>query len=137
MLQPKRTKFRKLHKGRIHGEAKGGTALNFGEYGLKAVEPERVTARQIEAARRAMTRYVKRGGQIWIRVFPDVPITAKPIEVRMGKGKGNVEYWIAKVTPGKVLFEIEGVPEATAREAFRLAAAKLSVSTAFVRRQVL
>jgi large subunit ribosomal protein L16 len=136
MLQPKRTKFRKQFKGRIHGVAKGGTNLDFGGFGLKAMEPNRVTAREIEAARRAMTRYVKRGGQIWIRVFPDVPITQKPLEVRMGSGKGNVEYWVAKVTPGKVLFEIEGVPESEAREAFKLAAAKLSVATAFVRRQV-
>jgi large subunit ribosomal protein L16 len=137
MMQPKRTKFRKQHKGNLAGTSTRGSSVAFGDFGLKATGRARMTAREIEAARRAMTRYVKRGGQIWIRVFPDVPITAKPIEVRMGKGKGNVEYWIAKVTPGKVLFEIEGVPEATAREAFRLAAAKLSVSTAFVRRQVL
>jgi len=136
MLQPKRTKFRKQHKGRIHGASKAGTSLNFGSYGLKATEPERVTAREIEAARRAMAHYVKRGGQIWIRVFPDVPITQKPLEVRMGSGKGNVEYWVARVLPGKVLFEVEGMTEEVAREAFRLAAAKLSVSTAFVKRQV-
>ena len=136
MLQPKRTKFRKAFKGRIHGNAKAGTTLNFGAYGLKAMEPERLNAREIEAARRAMARAVKRGGQIWVRVFPDVPVTTKPLEVRMGAGKGNVEYWVAKVLPGKVLFEIEGVDEVTAREAFRLASAKLSVSTMFVKRQV-
>ena len=136
MMQPKRTKFRKQHKGNLKGVATRGNSVSFGDFGLKATGRARMTAREIEAARRAMTRYVKRGGQIWIRVFPDVPITQKPIEVRMGKGKGNVEYWIARVTPGKVLFEIEGVPEATAREAFRLAAAKLSVSTIFVKRQV-
>ena len=136
MLQPKRTIYRKAFKGRIKGVAKGGFELNFGQFGLKAVEPERITARQIEAARRAMARYVKRGGQIWIRVFPDVPISQKPLEVRMGSGKGNVEYWIAKVQPGKVLFEMEGVDEVTAREAFRLAGSKLSVSTTFVKRQV-
>jgi len=136
MMQPKRTKFRKMHKGNLAGVATRGSTVAFGDYGLKATGRARMTAREIEAARRAMTRYVKRGGQIWIRVFPDVPITQKPLEVRMGSGKGNVEYWIAKVTPGKVLFEIEGVPEATAREAFRLAAAKLSVSTIFVKRQV-
>ena len=136
MLQPKKTKFRKAFKGRIHGNAKGGTALNFGSYGLKAMEPERITARQIEAARRAISRAIKRQGRLWIRVFPDVPVSKKPLEVRMGAGKGNVEYWVAKVLPGKVLFEIEGVDEATAREAFRLASAKLSVSTMFVKRQV-
>ena len=136
MLQPKRTKFRKAHKGRIHGVAKGGFALNFGEYGLKAQEPERITARQIEAARRAMTRYMKRAGRVWIRVFPDKPITKKPIEVRMGSGKGNVEYWVAQIQPGRMIYEIEGVDEATAREAFRLAAAKLSVTTTFVTRTV-
>jgi large subunit ribosomal protein L16 len=136
MMQPKRTKFRKQHKGRNAGLAQRGSTVSFGDYGLKAVSRNRMTAREIEAARRAMTRYVKRGGQIWIRVFPDVPITQKPLEVRMGSGKGNVEYWVAKVTPGKVLFEIEGVTEETAREAFKLAAAKLSVATAFVRRQV-
>ena len=135
-MQPKRTKYRKMHKGNLAGVAHRGNTVAFGDFGLKATGRARMTAREIEAARRAMTRYVKRGGQIWIRVFPDVPITQKPIEVRMGKGKGNVEYWIARVTPGKVLFEIEGVPEATAREAFRLAAAKLSVSTTFVKRQV-
>jgi large subunit ribosomal protein L16 len=136
MMQPKRTKYRKMHKGNLAGVAHRGNTVAFGDFGLKATGRARMTAREIEAARRAMTRYVKRGGQIWIRVFPDVPITQKPLEVRMGSGKGNVEYWIAKVTPGRVLFEIEGVPEATAREAFRLAAAKLSVSTIFVKRQV-
>ena len=136
MMQPKRTKYRKMHKGNLAGVAHRGSTVAFGDFGLKATGRARMTAREIEAARRAMTRYVKRGGQIWIRVFPDVPITQKPLEVRMGSGKGNVEYWIAKVTPGRVLFEIEGVPETTAREAFRLAAAKLSVSTIFVKRQV-
>ena len=136
MLQPKRTKFRKQHKGRIHGEAKGGFNLNFGSYALKATEPERVTARQIEAARRTISRYVKRGGKMWIRVFPDKPITKKPIEVRMGSGKGGVEYWVAQIQPGRMIYEIEGVPEETAREAFRLAAAKLSVTTTFVTRTV-
>jgi len=134
MLQPKRTKFRKQHKGRIHGDAKGGTDLNFGAYGLKAMEPERVTARQIEAARRAMTRYMKRQGRVWIRVFPDVPVTKKPTEVRMGKGKGSVEYWAAKVKPGRIMFEIDGVSEEIAREAFRLAGAKLPIKTRFVQR---
>ena len=134
MLQPKRTKFRKMHKGRIKGLAKGGSDLNFGSYGLKATQPERVTARQIEAARRAMTRHVKRGGKIWIRVFPDKPITKKPLEVRMGKGKGAVEYWVCQVRPGKVLYEMEGVSEELAREAFRLAAHKLPVKTKFVTR---
>ena len=137
MLQPKRTKFRKAHKGRIHGLAKGGTKLNFGSYGLKAIRPERVTARQIEAARRAITRHLRRAGRVWIRIFPDVPITKKPIEVRMGKGKGNVEYWVSKVQPGKVLYEMEGVSEDIAREAFRLAAAKLPVLTTFVTRTAL
>ena len=136
MMQPKRTKFRKQHKGRNEGLAQRGSAVSFGEYGLKAVERTRMTAREIEAARRAMTRYVKRGGQVWIRVFPDVPITKKPLEVRMGSGKGNVEYYVARVQPGKVLFEMEGVTEEIAREAFRLAASKLSVETMFVKRQV-
>ena len=136
MMQPKRTKYRKMHKGNLAGVAIRGSTVAFGDFGLKATGRARMTAREIEAARRAMTRYVKRGGKIWIRVFPDKPITQKPLEVRQGKGKGNVEYWVAKVTPGRVLFEIEGVPEATAREAFRLAAAKLSVSTTFVKRQV-
>ena len=136
MLQPKRTKYRKQFKGNNGGLALRGNTVAFGDFGLKAVDRARMTAREIEAARRAMARYVKRGGQIWIRVFPDVPITKKPLEVRMGSGKGNVEYWIAKVKPGKVLFEMEGVSEQVAREAFRLAGAKLSVSTTFVKRQV-
>ncbi|XWN33960.1 MAG: 50S ribosomal protein L16 [Devosia sp.] len=134
MLQPKRTKFRKQHKGRIHGVAKGGTDLNFGAYGLKALEPERVTARQIEAARRAMTRYMKRQGRVWIRIFPDVPVSKKPTEVRMGKGKGSVEYWAARVHPGRIMFEVDGVSEEIAREAFRLAGAKLPIKTRFVQR---
>ncbi|WMS41736.1 50S ribosomal protein L16 [Acuticoccus sp. MNP-M23] len=134
MLQPKRTKFRKQHKGRIHGLAKGGTDLNFGAFGMKAMEPERVTARQIEAARRAMTRYMKRQGRVWIRIFPDVPVTKKPTEVRMGKGKGSVEFWAARVHPGRIMFEIDGVPEDVAREAFRLAGAKLPIKTRFVQR---
>lgn len=137
MLQPKRTKFRKQHKGRNRGLALNGNRVSFGEYGLKALDRGKITARQIEAARRAMTRHVKRQGQIWIRIFPDVPITKKPLEVRMGKGKGNVEYWAAKVQPGKMLYEMEGVDEQTAREAFKLAAAKLPVRTAFVSRQVM
>lgn len=135
MLQPKRTKFRKQFKGRIHGNAKGGTDLNFGTYGLKAVEPERITARQIEAARRAMTRHMKRQGRVWIRIFPDLPVTAKPIEVRMGKGKGSVDRWVAKVKPGRVMFEIDGVSEPVAREALRLAAMKLPVKTRTVVRE--
>jgi large subunit ribosomal protein L16 len=136
MMQPKRTKYRKQHKGRNAGLAQRGSSVAFGEYGLKATSRARMTAREIEAARRAMTRYVKRGGQVWIRVFPDVPITKKPLEVRMGSGKGNVEYYVARIQPGKVLFEMEGVTEAIAREAFRLAASKLSVDTLFVKRQV-
>ena len=136
MLQPKRTKFRKMQKGRNRGLATRGSKVNFGEYGLKATGRGRLTARQIEAARRAMTRYVKRGGKIWIRVFPDKPISKKPLEVRMGSGKGNVEYWIAQIQPGRMLYEMEGVPEDVAREAFRLAASKLPVSTAFVTRSV-
>ena len=135
MLQPKRTKFRKMHKGRIKGLAKGGSDLNFGTYGLKALEPERVTARQIEAARRAMTRHMKRQGRVWIRIFPDVPVTAKPIEVRMGKGKGSVDRWVCKVKPGRVMFEIDGVAEDIAREALRLAAMKLPVKTRVVVRE--
>ena len=135
MLQPKRTKFRKQFKGRISGEAKGGATLNFGSYGLKAVEPERVTARQIEAARRAMTRHMKRQGRVWIRIFPDVPVTSKPTEVRMGKGKGSVDYWACKVKPGRVMFEIDGVTDAVAREALRLAAMKLPVKTRTVMRE--
>lgn len=134
MLQPKRTKYRKQFKGRIHGVAKGGYDLAFGAYGLKAQEPDRVNARQIEAARRAITRHMKRAGRVWIRVFPDVPVTSKPTEVRMGKGKGSVDYWAAKVKPGRIMFEIDGVPEDLAREALRLGAAKLSVKTRFVQR---
>ena len=136
MLQPKRTKYRKQFKGRNTGLATRGSFVAFGDFGLKATERARMTAREIEAARRAMARYVKRGCQIWIRVFPDVPITQKPLEVRMGSGKGNVEYWVARVLPGKVLFEMEGITEDIAREAFRLASAKLSISTSFVKRQV-
>ena len=134
MLQPKRTKFRKQFKGRIHGTAKGGTALNFGAYGLKAQAPERITARQIEAARRAITRHMKRAGRVWIRIFPDVPVSSKPTEVRMGKGKGTPEYWVARVKPGKIMFEIDGVPEDVAREALRLGAAKLPIKTRFITR---
>ncbi|MBB4301604.1 large subunit ribosomal protein L16 [Rhodobium orientis] len=134
MLQPKRTKFRKQHKGRIHGNAKGGTDLNFGSYGLKALEPERITARQIEAARRAITRHMKRAGRVWIRIFPDVPVSKKPTEVRMGKGKGSPEFWAARVKPGRIVFEIDGVAEPIAREALRLGAAKLPIRTRFVQR---
>ncbi len=134
MLQPKRTKFRKQFKGRIHGTSKGGTDLNFGQFGLKAVEPERVTARQIEAARRAITRQMKRVGRVWIRVFPDVPVSKKPTEVRMGKGKGSPEYWVARVKPGRIVFELDGVPEDVAREALRLGAAKLPIKTRFIQR---
>jgi large subunit ribosomal protein L16 len=137
MLQPKRTKFRKQMKGRNRGLAQRGSKVSFGEYGLKSTDRGRMTARQIEAARRTITRYVKRGGKLWIRVFPDVPITKKPIEVRQGKGKGNVEYWIAQIQPGRMLYEIEGVSEADAREAFKLAAAKLPFKTAFVSRTVM
>jgi large subunit ribosomal protein L16 len=134
MLQPKRTKFRKAHKGRIHGTAKGGTELNFGSFGLKAMEPERVTARQIEAARRAITRHMKRAGRVWIRIFPDLPVSQKPTEVRMGKGKGSPEYWAARVHPGRIMFEIDGVGDVIAREALRLGAAKLPVKTRVVTR---
>ena len=134
MLQPKRTKFRKAHKGRIKGTAKGGTDLNFGSYGLKALEPSRVTARQIEATRRAVTRHMKRAGRVWIRIFPDVPVTKKPTEVRMGKGKGSVEFWAAKVKPGRIMFEIDGVGDDVAREALRLGAAKLPIKTKIVTR---
>ena len=134
MLQPKRTKYRKAHKGRIHGNAKGGTTLNFGSYGLKALTPERVTARQIEAARRAITRHMKRQGRVWIRIFPDVPVSQKPAEVRKGKGKGSVEYWAAKVKPGRIMFEIDGVPHDIAKRAFELAAAKLPLQTKMVMR---
>jgi large subunit ribosomal protein L16 len=137
MLQPKRTKFRKMHKGRNRGLAQRGSSVSFGQFGLKAVGRGRMTARQIEAGRRAMTRHVKRGGQIWIRVFPDKPITNKPLEVRQGKGKGNVEYWVAQIKPGKMLYEMEGVTEEIAREAFRLAASKLPFATSFVRRVVM
>lgn len=137
MLQPKKTKFRKMHKGRNRGQALRGNKVSFGEFGLKATTRGRITARQIEAARRAMTRHVKRGGRIWIRVFPDKPITNKPLEVRMGKGKGNVEYWVAEIQPGRMLYEMEGVDEELAREAFRLAAAKLPVRTTFVSRTVM
>jgi large subunit ribosomal protein L16 len=132
MLQPKRTKFRKAHKGRIHGQAKGGTALNFGSYGLKAVEPGRVTARQIEAARRAVARHMKRSGRIWILIFPDVPVSKKPAEVRMGSGKGTPEFWAARVKPGRIMFEIDGVSRQIAAEAFALAAAKLPIKTRLV-----
>ncbi|MBT3832929.1 MAG: 50S ribosomal protein L16 [Pseudomonadales bacterium] len=137
MLQPKRTKFRKMHKGRNRGLAQRGSTVSFGEFGLKATGRGRMTARQIEAGRRAMTRHVKRGGQIWIRVFPDKPITNKPLEVRQGKGKGNVEYWVAQIKPGKMLYEMEGVTEEIAREAFRLAASKLPFATSFVKRVVM
>ena len=134
MLQPKKTKFRKQFKGRIHGAAKGGFNLDFGQYGLKAMEPDRVTARQIEAARRALTRHMKRAGRVWLRVFPDVPVSAKPTEVRMGKGKGAPEYWAARIHPGRIMFEIDGVPLDVAREALTLAAAKLPIKTRFVQR---
>ena len=134
MLQPTRTKFRKAHKGRIHGLATSGATLAFGQYGLKAVEPERITARQIEAARRAMTRHMKRSGRVWIRVYPDVPVSKKPLEVRMGSGKGAPEFWVARVKPGRVLFEIDGVPLLLAREALALAAAKLPIKTRFIER---
>src|SRR6201992_3228137 len=134
MMQPKKTKYRKAHKGRIRGVAKGGFTLNFGEYGLKALEPERVTARQIEAARRAISRHVKRVGRLWIRIFPDVPVTRKPAEVRMGSGKGSVEFWVCRVKPGRIMFEIDGVSEQVAREAFERAAAKLPIKTKFVAR---
>tara|TARA_B100000676_G_scaffold227107_1_gene224987 strand:+ start:223 stop:636 length:414 start_codon:yes stop_codon:yes gene_type:complete len=134
MLQPKRTKYRKQFKGRVHGKAKGGTTLNFGNYGMKAVTPGRITARQIEAARRAITRHMKRAGKVWIRVFPDVPVTGKPAEVRMGKGKGSPEYWMCRIKPGRVMFELDGVDEDVAREAFALASAKLPVQTRFIQR---
>jgi large subunit ribosomal protein L16 len=134
MLQPKKTKFRKAHKGRIRGLATSGASLAFGEYGLKAVEPERVTARQIEAARRALTRHMKRAGRVWIRVFPDVPVSKKPLEVRMGSGKGAIELWVTRVKPGRILFELDGVPVQLAKEALALAAAKLPIKTRFVQR---
>lgn len=134
MLSPKRTKYRKQHKGRIHGNAKGGASLNFGAYGLKSLEPARISSRQIEAARRAITRHLKRAGRVWIRIFPDVPVSMKPAEVRQGKGKGNPEYWAARVKPGRIMFEVDGVPRDLARRAFELAAAKLPVKTRFVTR---
>src|SRR4029079_593343 len=134
MLQPKKTKFRKAHKGRIHGLAQSGKDLAFGQYGLKATEPDRVTARQIEAARRALTRHMKRSGQVWIRVYPDLPVSKKPLEVRMGSGKGSVELWVVRVKPGRILFEVDGVSVEVAREALSLAAAKLPVKTRFVTR---
>ena len=134
MLQPKKTKFRKAHKGRIKGAASSGASLAFGEYGLKAMEPDRLTARQIEAARRALTRHMKRAGRVWIRVFPDVPVSKKPLEVRMGSGKGSVEYWVVRIKPGRVLFELDGVPEPQARLALESAAAKLPVKTKFIAR---
>jgi large subunit ribosomal protein L16 len=137
MMQPKRTKYRKQMKGRNRGISTTGNKVSFGEFGLKTIEEGRLTARQIEAARRAMTRAVKRGGKLWIRIFPDTPVTKKPLEVRMGSGKGNVEYWVAKVRPGKMLYEMEGVTETEAREAFKLAAAKLTVKTAFVQRSIM
>lgn len=136
MLQPKKTKFRKAHKGRIRGAAKGGAEVSFGEFGLKTLEPARITARQIEAARRAMTRYIARGGRVWIRIFPDTPVSKKPAEVRQGKGKGSPEYWAAKVKPGRVMYEMAGVKEEVAREAFRLAANKLPVKTVMVTRDL-
>ena len=134
MLSPKNLKYRKAHKGRIHGKAKGGSALNFGSFGLKAMQPERVTARLIEAARRAMTRHMKRAGRVWIRVFPDVPVSKKPAEVRQGKGKGSVEFWVCRVKPGRIMFEVDGVSAEVARRAFELAAAKLPIKTKFVTR---
>lgn len=134
MLQPKKTKYRKQHKGRIHGNTKGAATLNFGSYGLKAVQPERITARQIEASRRAITRHMRRVGRLWIRIFPDLPVTSKPAEVRMGKGKGSVDYWAARVAPGRILFELDGVTEEMARGAFERAAAKLPIKTKFVKR---
>ena len=134
MLSPKRTKFRKAHKGRIHGTSKAGTELNFGQFGLKALEPDRVTARQIEAARRALTRHMKRAGRVCIRVYPDVPVSKKPIEVRMGKGKGTPEFWVCRVKPGRIMFEVDGVPRDLAVRAFELAAAKLPIRTRFVAR---
>jgi large subunit ribosomal protein L16 len=134
MLSPKRTKFRKAHKGRVHGAAKGATTLNFGAYGMKAVDPGRITARQIEACRRAITRHIKRAGRVWIRIFPDVPVSQKPTEVRMGKGKGTPEFWMCRVKPGRILFELDGVPRGLAREAFNLGSAKLPIATRYVTR---
>ena len=136
MLSPKRTKFRKAHKGRIHGNAKGGTTLNFGAFGLKAMQPDRITARQIEAARRAITRHIKRQGRVWIRIFPDVPVSQKPTEVRMGKGKGTPEYWACRIKPGRILFELDGIDEALAKRALELGAAKLPISTKFITRGI-
>ena len=136
MLQPTRSKFRKAHKGRIHGNAKGGTTLNFGAFGLKALQPERITARQIEAARRAITRHIKRQGRVWIRIFPDVPVSQKPTEVRMGKGKGTPEYWACRIKPGRILFELDGIDESLAKRAFELGAAKLPISTKFITRGI-
>ena len=136
MMSPKKTKYRKAHKGRIHGNAKGGTALNFGAYGMKALQPERITARQIEAARRAITRHMKRQGRLWIRIFPDLPVSKKPTEVRMGKGKGSVEYWACRVKPGRILFELDGIPMETAKRAFELATAKLPIRTKFIARNL-
>ena len=135
MLSPKRSKYRKAHKGRVHGHAKGGTTLNFGAFGLKAADPGRITARQIEAARRAITRHIRRAGRVWIRVFPDVPVSQKPAEVRMGSGKGSPEFWVCRIKPGRIMFELDGVSPAIAHEAFALAAAKLPVGTRFVVRQ--
>jgi len=135
MLSPKRSKYRKAHKGRVHGAAKGGTTLNFGAYGLKASDPGRITARQIEAARRAITRHIRRAGRVWIRIFPDVPVSQKPAEVRMGSGKGSPEFWVCRVKPGRIMFELDGVSTDTAREAFELAAAKLPIGTRFVLRE--
>jgi large subunit ribosomal protein L16 len=134
MLLPKKTKYRKAHKGRIHGAAKSANTVDFGSFGLKAMEPDRITARQIEAARRALTRHIKRQGKVWIRVFPDVPVSKKPLEVRMGSGKGSPEFWVARVKPGRIMFEVEGISEELAREAFELAAAKLPIATKFVKR---
>ncbi len=134
MLSPKRTKYRKAQKGRIHGNAKGGSDLNFGAFGLKAMEPDRITARQIESARRAITRHMKRQGKVWIRIFPDVPVSKKPLEVRMGSGKGNPEFWVARVKPGRIMFEVDGVARKIAEEAFELAAAKLPIKTKFIAR---
>ena len=136
MLSPKRTKYRKAHKGRIHGLAKGGTKLNFGAHGLKAMEPMRVTARQIEAARRALTRHMKRAGRVWVLIFPDVPVSTKPAEVRMGSGKGTPEFWVCRVKPGRIMFEVDGVSATVAKEAFELASAKLPIKTKFITRQV-
>ena len=136
MLQPVRTKWRKAHKGRIHGNAKGGTTLNFGAFGLKAMQPDRITARQIEAARRAITRHIKRQGRVWIRVFPDIPVSQKPTEVRMGKGKGTPEYWACRIKPGRILFELDGINESLAKRAFELGAAKLPISTKFITRGI-